>query len=188
MTELPEIVRVLIARALQLREASLALVHSVETGRLIVEDASCFSLRHLERLSGGQLKRTYLQRCVTAHHIAKSCPALLECRRLSVSHLNEVGQLARPVQCRLLIEAERQGWSVRELRESASKVRQRAPAAEVGALRRALHSLTHSLEVIAERELLDQWTLANLKEVQAELTRAQELTQQLMPQEKPRCA
>lgn len=189
LLDIPEILPTLLERCSRPRTQPDAIADFAELGRLIVEQASRFSLRDLERLSEGRLKRTFLQRCVTAHRMGRSCPAVLEFRRLSISHLDTVGKLARPLQCRLLIEAEGRGWSVRELRAAARSERGRCPSAEVGAARRSLRAFGDSLEALArQRESMDPFTLANLLEMQAELERACELTEQLLSQETPRCA
>ena len=181
MTDLPEVLRLLLARCSRDRAQPDPISVFAELGRLIVEHEPHYSLRDLERLSDGRLKRAYLQRCVTAHRLSRSCPAVLESRRLCISHLDTVGGLARPLQCRLLMEAELRGWSVRELREAAWNERERRPSAKVVPARRSLRALSDSLAGIARQlESIDPSLLVHLLEMQAELVRARELTAELL--------
>ena len=156
-----------------------------ELGRVVTEHRSQRSLRELERALGGRLSRTYLHRCTTAYRLGKSFPFILESQRLRVSHIDAVERLTRPVQCRLLREAERCGWSVRQLRERAlAEGTQCHASPAISIAHRALRQLSRSLGSIESQHAVDDATaLASLAEIERGLAQAHELSRQLLGRE-----
>ena len=180
----PSALGALLAAASAHNDARDSIRHRVEVGRLA--EASGRSLRELSQQSQGRLSRTYLHRCKAAYRLAKSFPFLLESRRLCVSHLDAVERLPRPGQQRLLLEAERQGWSVRALRERASREKaqtgpETASVPRVRAVRRALLALERSLTDMAEAHAsAHAGCLAALSEIERGIAEAHELARSLL--------
>lgn len=153
-----------------------------ELGRAILAQRHACSLRDLSRALGGRASRTFLHRCTTAYRLGKSFPFILQSRHLRVSHLDAVERLARPVQGRLLLEADQESWSVRKLRERA--VAERVPitsSVNINAARRALSQLRLSLSAMVGHEPCPTAsTLATLEEICRGLTEVRELSVNLL--------
>ncbi|HEY6725923.1 MAG TPA: hypothetical protein VI197_17940 [Polyangiaceae bacterium] len=150
-------------------------------GAILAQRDEC-SLRELSKALGGRVSRTFLHRCTTAYRLGKSFPFILQSPHLRVSHLDAVERLARPVQGRLLLEADQGGWSVRKLRERA--VAERAPSnssVNIKAARRALAQLRLSLSALVGHEpFTTAATLATLEEICLGLSEARELSAHLL--------
>ena len=153
-----------------------------EVGRAILAQRDECSLRDLSKALGGQVSRTFLHRCTTACRLGRSFPFILESRHLRVSHLDAVERLARPLQGRLLLEAEHGKWSVRKLREHAVAERTSASSSvNIRAARKALNQLTVSLAALVEHEPITKaGALATLEEICLGLTRARDLSANLL--------
>lgn len=153
-----------------------------ELGRAILAHREECSLRDLSRALGGRASRTFLHRCTTAYRLGRSFPFILQSRHLRVSHLDAVERLARPVQGRLLLEADQGSWSVRKLRERA--VAERVPSSSsvnIKAARRALTQLRLSLSALMGHEpVTTAASLATLEEICLGLTEVRELSAHLL--------
>jgi len=153
-----------------------------ELGHAILAQRDECSLRELAKALGGRASRTFLHRCTTAYRLGKSFPFILQSTHLKVSHLDAVERLARPVQGRLLHEADQGRWSVRKLRERA--MAERVPSTSsvnVKAARRALIQLRLSLSALAGSEAFTTAaTLATLEEICLGLAEVRELSVHLL--------
>lgn len=158
------------------------IAHRFELGRAILAQRSGCSLRELSKALGGRASRTFLHRCTTAYRLGTSFPFILQSGHLRVSHLDAVERLARPVQGRLLLEAERGRWSVRKLRERA--VAERAPNTSdvnIKAARRALAQLRLSLAALAGGEpCTTAAALATLEEIFVGIAEVRDLSAHLL--------
>jgi hypothetical protein len=114
--------------------------------------------------------------------LGKSFPFILDSQHLRVSHLDAVERLPRPVQGRLLLEADLGNWSVRKLRERA--VAERTPSnssVNIKAARRALTQLRLSLSALVGHEpFTTAAALASLEEICVGLAEARELSANLL--------
>lgn len=153
-----------------------------EVGRVILAQRNECSLRDLSKALGGRVSRTFLHRCTTAYRLGKSFPFILESQHLRVSHLDAVERLARPLQGRLLLEAEACDWSVRKLRERAVAERtSNSSSINLRAAHRALAQLRVSLSaLVGDEPFTKQATLATLEEICLGLTEARELSANLL--------
>lgn len=159
-----------------------------ELGRAILAQRDECSLRDLSKALGelgvarGRVSRTFLHRCTVAYRLGKSFPFILDSQHLRVSHLDAVERLPRPVQGRLLLEADLGNWSVRKLRERA--VAERTPSnssVNIKAARRALTQLRLSLSALVGHEpFTTAATLASLEEICVGLAEARELSANLL--------
>jgi len=158
------------------------IAHRYEVGRVILAQREECSLRDLSRALGGRVSRTFLHRCTTAYRLGRSFPFILESQHLRVSHLDAVERLARPLQGRLLLEAEHAHWSVRKLRERAMAERTSASSIiNIRAARRALNQLTTSLAALVDHEPITKaGALASLEEICIGLTHARDLSANLL--------
>lgn len=159
-----------------------------ELGHAILAQRDTCSLRDLAKALGAlgvaraRVSRTFLHRCTVAYRLGKSFPFILASQHLRVSHLDAVERLPRPVQGRLLREADQRRWSVRKLRERA--VAERVPgnsSLELEAARRALTQLRLSLSALVGHEpFTTAATLTTLEEICSGLTEARELSVNLL--------
>jgi len=151
-------------------------------GRVILAQRNECSLRDLSKALGGRASRTFLHRCTTAYRLGKSFPFILESEHLRVSHLDAVERLARPLQGRLLLEAEAGDWSVRKLRERAVAERtSNSSSINLRAAHRALAQLRLSLSaLVVDQPFTKGATLATLEEICLGLTEARELSANLL--------
>ncbi|HEU5076901.1 MAG TPA: hypothetical protein VFU02_22075 [Polyangiaceae bacterium] len=153
-----------------------------ELGQAIVAQSDACSLRDLSKALGGRVSRTFLHRCTTAYRLGRTFPFILESNHLRVSHLDAVERLARPVQGRLLLEADHGSWSVRKLRQRA--LAERAPSnssVNIKAARRALTQLRLSLSALAGDEPFPTAaTRATLEEICSGLAEARDLSASLL--------
>ena len=106
----------------------------IETGRLIVDalyhgepswrkhpDPHRMSLRRMERHPGFPVSASSLSRAVAVYLLSLRRSDLLTLQCVRPSHLYELGGLPSHLQDELLEEVEREGWSVRRLREEVTK-------------------------------------------------------------------
>ena len=106
----------------------------IETGRLIVDtlyhgepswrkhsDPHRVSLRSLERHPGFPVSASSLSRAVGVYLLSLRRSDLPTLQCVHPSHLYELGGLPSHLQDELLAEVEREGWSVRRLREEVTK-------------------------------------------------------------------
>ena len=73
------------------------------------------TFRELSRALSGKISKSELHRCVRTHLMVEDLPFVATAEHLSVSHLDVVESLTRFEQRRLLVQANEQRWSVKEL-------------------------------------------------------------------------